>query len=101
MTTDPRAERHVPVLLQRCVELLAPAAQHEGAVIVDGTLGLGGHSEALLRACPQARLIGLDRDPRELRYLAAMGLDAGRLDRILNANAREFYGISTAVSGGG
>ncbi|NLX00707.1 MAG: 16S rRNA (cytosine(1402)-N(4))-methyltransferase RsmH [Actinomycetales bacterium] len=66
MTTDPRAERHVPVLLQRCVELLAPAAQHEGAVIVDGTLGLGGHSEALLRACPQARLIGLDRDPAAL-----------------------------------
>lgn len=38
---------------------------------------------------------------RELRYLAAMGLDAGRLDRILNANAREFYGISAAVSGDG
>lgn len=67
MTMDPRAERHVPVLLQRCVELLAPAAQHEGAVIVDATLGLGGHSEALLRACPNARLIGIDRDTDALR----------------------------------
>lgn len=67
MTTDPRAERHVPVLLERCVELLAPAAQHEGSVVVDGTLGLGGHSEALLRACPQARVIGIDRDTSALR----------------------------------
>lgn len=67
MTTDPRAERHLPVLLERCVELLAPAAQHEGAVVVDATLGLGGHSEALLRACPQARVIGIDRDREALR----------------------------------
>lgn len=67
MTMDPRAERHVPVLLERCVELLAPAAQHEGAVIVDGTLGLGGHSEALLHACPQARVVGIDRDASALR----------------------------------
>ncbi|MCA1782966.1 MAG: 16S rRNA (cytosine(1402)-N(4))-methyltransferase RsmH [Dermatophilaceae bacterium] len=67
MMMDPRAERHVPVLLARCVDLLAPAAQHPGAVIVDGTLGLGGHSEALLRACPEARLIGIDRDQDALR----------------------------------
>ena len=65
--TEPRAERHVPVLLERCLELLAPAAAHEGAVVVDGTLGLGGHSEALLRACPTARVIGIDRDTEALR----------------------------------
>jgi len=66
MTQDPRAEQHVPVLLERCVQILAPAAQHEGAVILDGTLGLGGHSEALLRACPAARLVGIDRDRHAL-----------------------------------
>lgn len=65
--TDPRAERHVPVLLERCIELLAPAAAHDGAVVVDGTLGLGGHAEALLRACPAARVIGIDRDTEALR----------------------------------
>ena len=70
MMTDSRAERHVPVLLGRCVELLAPAARHEGAVVVDGTLGLGGHSEALLRACPDARVSGIDRDPAALRMAA-------------------------------
>ena len=59
-------DRHVPVLLERCVELLAPALQHEGAVFVDGTLGMGGHTEAVLRACPQARAVGIDRDPQAL-----------------------------------
>lgn len=53
---------HVPVMLDRIVELLAPALSRPGAVLVDGTLGLGGHAEALLKACPELRLIGVDRD---------------------------------------
>lgn len=59
--------RHVPVMLDRVVALLAPALQHSGAVLVDATLGLGGHSEAFLERCPEAHLIGLDRDPEALR----------------------------------
>ncbi|MBD8869211.1 16S rRNA (cytosine(1402)-N(4))-methyltransferase RsmH [Nocardioides donggukensis] len=58
--------RHVPVLLDRVVALLAPALDHPGSVLVDATLGLGGHSEAVLEACPQARLVGVDRDPQAL-----------------------------------
>ena len=58
--------RHVPVLLDRVVALLAPALDHPGAVLVDATLGLGGHSEAVLAACPEARLVGIDRDPDAL-----------------------------------
>jgi len=85
MMTDPRAERHVPVLLERCIELLAPAAAHEGAVIVDGTLGLGGHSEALLRACPAARVIGIDRDPEALRLAAERLSSVG--DRFVGVHA--------------
>ena len=61
------AERHVPVMLERVVALLAPALAHPGAVVVDATLGLGGHSEAFLRQFPDVRLIGLDRDPNALR----------------------------------
>jgi len=57
---------HVPVLLDRVLELLGPALTMPGAVLVDATLGLGGHSEALLVAHPQLRLIGLDRDPEAL-----------------------------------
>ncbi|PJE98530.1 16S rRNA (cytosine(1402)-N(4))-methyltransferase [Streptomyces carminius] len=59
-------ERHVPVMLRRCLDLLAPALERPGATVVDCTLGLGGHSEALLSAFPGLRLIGLDRDPAAL-----------------------------------
>ncbi|MBQ0829948.1 16S rRNA (cytosine(1402)-N(4))-methyltransferase RsmH [Streptomyces tagetis] len=59
--------RHVPVMLQRCLDLLAPALQEPGAVVVDCTLGLGGHSQALLDRFPGARLVALDRDPQALR----------------------------------
>jgi 16S rRNA (cytosine1402-N4)-methyltransferase len=53
---------HVPVLRDRVAELLAPALTDRAAVVVDATVGLGGHAEALLAAHPQLRLIGLDRD---------------------------------------
>jgi 16S rRNA (cytosine1402-N4)-methyltransferase len=57
---------HVPVLLDRVVALLAPALERPGSVLVDATLGLGGHAEAVLTRCPQAHLIGIDRDPNAL-----------------------------------
>ncbi|MEJ2870852.1 16S rRNA (cytosine(1402)-N(4))-methyltransferase RsmH [Actinomycetospora sp. OC33-EN08] len=59
--------RHVPVLLERCLDLLAPALDAPGAVVVDGTLGLGGHAEALLSRHAGLTLVGLDRDPEALR----------------------------------
>ena len=58
---------HVPVLLDRVVALLQPALGHDGAVFVDATLGLGGHSEAVLTRCELARVVGIDRDPEALR----------------------------------
>ena len=58
--------RHVPVLLDRVVALVAPALAHPGAVMVDATLGLGGHTEAVLQRCPEARVIGIDRDTHAL-----------------------------------
>ncbi|MFC8502355.1 16S rRNA (cytosine(1402)-N(4))-methyltransferase RsmH [Pedococcus sp. NPDC057267] len=64
------ADRHVPVLRDRIVELLAPALQEPGAVYVDGTLGMGGHAEAILERCPQARLVGVDRDTEALELAA-------------------------------
>ncbi|WP_291377664.1 16S rRNA (cytosine(1402)-N(4))-methyltransferase RsmH [Demequina sp.] len=66
--------RHTPVLLDRCVELLSPALQEPGAVAIDATLGLGGHTEALLAACPGARVVGIDRDAEAIR-LAGERLD--------------------------
>jgi 16S rRNA (cytosine1402-N4)-methyltransferase len=57
---------HVPVLLDRVVALVAPALQQPGSVMVDATLGLGGHTEAVLERCPQARVVGIDRDTHAL-----------------------------------
>ena len=57
---------HVPVLLDRVVALVAPPLQQPGSVMVDATLGLGGHTEAVLTRCPEARVIGVDRDVHAL-----------------------------------
>jgi len=57
------ASIHLPVLTDRVVELLAPSAP---GLLIDVTVGLGGHAEALLRAEAGFRLVGLDRDPRAL-----------------------------------
>ena len=57
---------HDPVLLDRVVALLSPALDREGAVMVDATLGLGGHTEAVLTSCALARVVGIDRDPDAL-----------------------------------
>lgn len=66
-------ERHTPVLLDRIVELLTPPLER-GGVLVDCTLGLGGHSEAVLQRIPAARVIGVDRDT------AALALATARLE---------------------
>ena len=65
-TRGDAADRHVPVMRDRIVDLLEPALAGEGAVFVDGTLGMGGHAEAVLERCPTARVIGLDRDEEAL-----------------------------------
>ena len=57
---------HVPVMRDRVVALLAPALAEPGAVFVDATLGLGGHSAAVLDSIPTCRLVGLDRDTAAL-----------------------------------
>ena len=61
------ASRHVPVMLTEVLDLLAPALSTPGAIHVDGTLGMGGHAEAVLDADPQVHLVGIDRDPQALR----------------------------------
>ncbi|MDX5318831.1 MAG: 16S rRNA (cytosine(1402)-N(4))-methyltransferase RsmH [Actinomycetes bacterium] len=60
-TSGTTAERHVPVLAHRCLELLRPALA-DGGTLVDATLGLGGHSELVLTALPAAHVVGIDRD---------------------------------------
>ena len=56
---------HIPVLLMEVLEGLR-VAQRPAGCFIDGTLGAGGHAVAVLEVAPQARLLGLDRDPRAL-----------------------------------
>ncbi|MGY5763814.1 16S rRNA (cytosine(1402)-N(4))-methyltransferase RsmH [Brachybacterium sp. DNPG3] len=77
----PAQDRHVPVLLDECVRLLLPALQHEGAVHVDATLGMAGHAVAVLDAAPQARLVGIDRDPQALELARERIARAGHAER--------------------
>jgi 16S rRNA (cytosine1402-N4)-methyltransferase len=56
-------QEHISVMRDTCVDLLTPAInKSETPVVVDATLGLGGHSEALLESNPKLVLIGIDRD---------------------------------------
>lgn len=81
---------HVPVLRDRVTDLLSPAVERagDGAVIVDGTLGAGGHAEHFLRTFPRAVLIGFDRDPQALANATARIREAGLGERFCGVHAR-------------
>lgn len=78
--------QHVPVLVGRVTELLAPALASPGAVLVDATLGRAGHARALLAACPGLLLIGIDADESAIE--AARELLAPYADRVTLVHAR-------------
>ena len=76
MSVDRDASRlHVPVLLNECLDMLAPAIDAPGAVLIDATLGMGGHTEAALTRFPQLTVFGIDRDPSAIA-LASKRLEA-------------------------
>ena len=89
---------HTPVLLERCVELLAPALRRDDAVLVDATLGMGGHAEAFLERFPDLRLVGLDRDTDALRIA---GERLARFADRLTLVHTVYDGIGEAIAGTG
>ena len=77
---------HVSVALDRSIELLAPAiSRSENPLLVDATLGLGGHSFALLERFPNLKIIGIDRDPSAIAEAKSKLANFG--DRIQIAHA--------------
>jgi 16S rRNA (cytosine1402-N4)-methyltransferase len=76
---------HTPVLLARTVELLAPALSAPGAVLVDATLGLGGHAEAFLSRFPELVVVGIDRDQEALRLSGERLASFGTRIRLVHA----------------
>lgn len=77
--------KHVPVLLDRVMDLLAPSVVGDRPVVVDTTLGLGGHTEAMLNRFSDLHVIGIDRDPEALARAKARL--AGFGDRVTFAHA--------------
>lgn len=89
---------HTPVLLERCLDLLAPALEGPSAVVVDATLGMGGHTEAILERFPTVTVIGLDRDRDALRLASERLARFG--DRLRPVHT-VYDGIAAAVAGEG
>ncbi len=82
-----RPFRHEPVLLRECVEWLAV---RPGATLVDGTVGGGGHAEAILEAsAPDGRLLGLDVDDEALAHARERLRRFGERVILLRASFRE------------
>src|ERR1044071_2134780 len=81
---------HRPVLLFEAVELLNPA---RGGLFVDATLGLGGHSEAILEASSDTRVLGIDRDREAIRLASERLARFGTRFRAAHGNFREISRI--------
>ena len=76
---------HRPVLLQETLTYLAP---ERGGLFVDCTVGLGGHSEAILKSSPDTRILGLDLDPAALEYSRQRLAPFGERFRAVQSNFR-------------
>ena len=59
---------HIPVLLEQVLETFNMPLMQKGGVVIDCTLGFGGHSEALLQTYPKLRIVGIDRDCNALGF---------------------------------
>ena len=77
---------HRPVLLRETIELLAA---ERGGLFVDCTVGLGGHSEAILQASPDAQVLGIDRDEEALGLATERLAQYGSRFRSVHADFRE------------
>lgn len=75
------ADRHIPVMADRIDAILAPALTGPRPVLIDATLGLGGHTLALLTAHPALHIIGIDRDPAALAHASERIAAAGAASR--------------------
>mgnify|MGYP003579088117 CR=1 FL=1 len=77
---------HRPVLLEETLKYLVP---ERGGLFVDCTVGLGGHSEAVLKSSPNTRVLGLDLDPSALEYSRQRLAPFGKRFHAVQANFRK------------
>lgn len=84
---------HTPVLLERSLELLGPAISGENAVVVDATLGMGGHAAAILERFPSVTLVGIDRDTEALDIARERLSPYAKRVRLVHAVYDEIEGV--------
>ena len=81
---------HRPVLLEETLKFLAP---ERGGLFVDGTVGYGGHSEAILKSSPNTRVLGIDLDDAALTYTRERLAPFGERFRAFQANFRAINAV--------
>lgn len=92
MTRAMGAEIHQPVLLGEVIEMLRP---HGAGIYIDATLGLAGHTIAILEAGPSARVLGIDQDEAALAIARdRLNAFAGRVE-LKHANFSEIASAAT------
>jgi 16S rRNA (cytosine1402-N4)-methyltransferase len=85
---------HRPVLLEETLKFLAP---ERGGLFIDCTVGLGGHSEAILNASSETRVLGIDRDPSALEYTIQRLAPFGDRFKAVHANFHEIERVLSEV----
>ena len=85
-----RGAPHRPVLLQETLKFLAP---ERGGLFVDCTVGLGGHSEAILKSSSDTRVLGMDLDTTALQYTRERLAPFGERFRAFQANFRAIASV--------
>ena len=99
---------HEPVMLNEVLNLIS---QHDHSKILDGTLGLGGYSEAILKNFPESFVLGIDRDEQAIKFsrerlkdyennlrFSALHENFGNIDNIQNINSFDVFVFDLGVS---
>ncbi|CAM2731002.1 16S rRNA (cytosine(1402)-N(4))-methyltransferase RsmH [Actinomyces slackii] len=99
----PAAELHTPVLLDECLDLLAPPILRAGAgaVMIDATLGMGGHSEGALERFEGLTVIGIDRDPQAIALAGQRLARFGERFRAVHTTYDRIGEVAASEAGGG
>jgi 16S rRNA (cytosine1402-N4)-methyltransferase len=87
---------HAPVMVEEVLRYLAP---ERGGVFLDGTLGGGGHAEAVLERGAEATVVGVDRDPDALREAGSRLARFGERVRLVRANYADAVAVAEIAPG--
>ena len=85
---------HRPVLLEEAIKFLAP---ERGGLFVDCTVGLGGHSESILKSSNETRVVGIDLDPAALDYAKQRLAQYAARFRAVHADFRDIKEVLRAA----